>query len=200
MQKPAGMTGGPRLSAQLRATSIAGVDPVVAVPNDAGGPSSTTSSKDSRSIPSPNRDLRAATPSHPSPCASPHRHHGNRPRECLCRPLGHGNRVPFRIHIRFTVDTLKVQLVHQLRPFFFDHLAEIAGNFREIVSFKKLVQALKIFLHHDVVGDYCHAAHQDRAHRRPESETLKRQLPRRLLDRTARGTIPTKFLASRTCR
>jgi hypothetical protein len=33
------------------------------------------------------------------------------------------------------------QPVHQLRPFFFDHLTEIAGNFREIVSFKQeLVQ------------------------------------------------------------
>ena len=28
------------------------------------------------------------------------------------------------------------QLVHQLRPFFFDHLAEIVGNFQEIVSLK----------------------------------------------------------------
>ena len=47
------------------------------------------------------------------------------------------------------------ELVQQLRPFFFDHLAEIAGNFREIVSFKQeLVQALKIFLHHNVIGDY----------------------------------------------
>jgi hypothetical protein len=47
------------------------------------------------------------------------------------------------------------ELVQQLRPFFFDYLAEIAGNFREMVSFKQeLVQALKIFLHHDVIGDY----------------------------------------------
>jgi hypothetical protein len=47
------------------------------------------------------------------------------------------------------------QLVHQLRPFFFDHLAEIVGNFREIVSLKQeFVQPFIIFLHHDVIGDY----------------------------------------------
>ena len=47
------------------------------------------------------------------------------------------------------------ELVHQLRPFFFDHLAEIVGNFREIVSLKQeFVQPFIIFLHHDVIGDY----------------------------------------------
>ena len=47
------------------------------------------------------------------------------------------------------------QLVHQLWPFFFDHFAEIVGNFREIVSLKQeFVQPFIIFMHHDVIGDY----------------------------------------------